>query len=77
MFTAISVGTQVKPLPTVPDSNITIPDRPAGWDCIFKSIHAGFPLPQFLRYSRMDVPLCSSDNRRQGVPCTCSWHWEL
>jgi len=58
MFTAISAGTQVKQLPTVPDSNITIPDRPAGWDGIFKSNPAGFQrVPQFPRYSRIDVPL--------------------
>ena len=44
----ISAGTQVKPLPTVPDSNITIPDRPTGRDCILKSIPAG------MRYSRID-----------------------
>jgi len=55
MFTAISEGTQVKPIPTIPDSNITIPDRPAGWDCIFKSVPAGFP--RIPRYSRTDVPL--------------------
>jgi len=41
MFTVISAGMQVKPLPTIPDINLTIPDRPAGWDCIFKSIPAG------------------------------------
>ena len=55
MFAAISAGMQVKPLPTVPDSNITIPDRPAGWDCIFKSIPAGFPWVP--RHSHTDVPL--------------------
>jgi len=52
MFMTISAGTQVKPLPTVPDSNITIPERPTGRDCILKSIPAGFPL--IPRYSRID-----------------------
>jgi len=50
MFTAISAGTQVKPLPTVPDINL-----PAGWDCIFKSIPVGFL--RVPRYSRKNVPL--------------------